>query len=325
MMPPIATQAVVLAEARGPVTVRTFAVPEPGPGQALVKMEACGLCHSDLFVSGLEKLPLAPLILGHEGIGRIAALGPGVGGWPAGQRVGLTFLASTCGNCEWCRSGRERFCARQLNFGYSMHGALAGYAVAPVEHLVRVSEALPAEAAAPLCCAGWTAYGALRETGLSAGQSIALFGMGGLGHLAVQFARHRGLRVAAVDVSAEKLGLARACGAEAEVPADAAVVFTASPAAIQQAFRGLKRNATLVLVGLSTTQYELAITDTVLKGLTVRGSYLGTRRDLEEVFRLAEQGVVRTHTETHALAETPELLEKMRRGELLGRAVVSCA
>jgi propanol-preferring alcohol dehydrogenase len=333
---PQSTPAAILPEPRGSIMVATIPLAEPRTGEVLVRMEACGLCHSDLFVASLEKLPLAPLTLGHEGIGRIVALGPGVDGWSPGERAGITFLASTCGVCELCASGSERFCPRQLNFGYTVNGALSAYAVVPAPLLVRVPDALPADEAAPLCCAGWTAFGALREAGLRPGQSVALWGMGGLGHLAIQYARHLGLRVAAADVAESKLEMARALGADLALPAetagrtlqkqwggaDAAIVLTGSPAAIQQAFRALKRRGTLITCGLSTNQYELPIVDTVLKGISIRGSYLGTRADLEEVFRLAEAGVGRAHIERHTLDQAPELLEKMRRGEILGRAVV---
>jgi propanol-preferring alcohol dehydrogenase len=200
-----------------------------------------------------------------------------------------------------------------------------------------VPETLAAADAAPLCCAGWTAYRAIREAGLEPGAAIAVFGMGGLGHLAVQYARHAGLRVAAVDVAGEKLELAREVGAEITVRADnagrilqkehggmdAAVVLTASVAAIGEAMRALKRCGTLVLVGLAHGVFELPVIETVLRGITIRGSFLGTRADLEEVFRLSAAGIVRTHVERHSLEDTPELLAKMRRGELLGRAVIA--
>jgi alcohol dehydrogenase, propanol-preferring len=333
---PSHTTAAILTAPRGSITVASVPVAEPGTGEVLIKMEACGLCHSDLFVSSLEKLPLVPLTLGHEGIGRIEALGAGVAGFAEGDRAGITFLASTCGACELCLTGRERFCGRQLNFGYTVHGALTGYAVVPAPLLFRVPETLPAAEAAPLCCAGWTAYGALREAGLKRGQSVALFGMGGLGHMAIQYARHLGLRVAAVDLSESKLEMARSLGADLALPAenagrtlqkqwggaDAAIVLTGSPAAIQQAFRSLKRGGTLIASGLSTSQYELPIVDTVLKGVSIRGSYLGTRADLKEVFRLAQSGVGRPHIEVHALDAAPALFEAMRRGDILGRAVV---
>lgn len=330
------TQAAILANARGAVNVDSIFVGEPGPGEVLVRMEACGICHSDLFVAGLEKLPVAPLTLGHEGIGRIEAVGEGVREWSTGDRAGVTFLGTTCGVCEWCANGLERFCPKQTNFGYTLQGALTGAMIAPGSALVRVAETLDAAAAAPLCCAGWTAYGALREADLEKGKSVALFGFGGLGHLALEMARLRGLTVAAVDVNEAKLEMAREAGAAIAVNGetagrtlqkefggvDAALVLTPSPAAIQQAFRSLKRTGTLVLVGLAMSQYELPLVDTVLKGITVRGSYLGTRGDLEEVFALAAGGSIHARVERHTLDETPEILERLRRGEIAGRAVV---
>lgn len=321
------SRAVVLEGPKGAITVREVDVPEPGPGELLVRMEACGICHSDLFVAGLEKLPLAPLTLGHEGIGRVVT---------TGERVGITFLADTCGSCEPCRHGVERYCSRQVNSGFTAHGALAEFAIVRERQAVRIPEALDPADGAPLCCAGWTAYGAIREAGLRAGQTIALFGMGGLGHLAVQYARLRGLRVAAVDVSEEKLEQARSLGAEWAVSAesagkalqkemggvDAAVVLTGSPAAIAQAFRSVKRTGLVVLVGLSSNQYELPIVDTVLKGVSIRGSYLGTREDLAEVMRLGAEGVVKARVETFGIDEAPALLELLQAGRIAGRAVV---
>ncbi|HTK75207.1 MAG TPA: alcohol dehydrogenase catalytic domain-containing protein, partial [Gemmataceae bacterium] len=296
----------------------------------------CGVCHSDLFVGSLEKLPRTPLTIGHEGIGRVEAIGTGVDGWSAGDRAGITFLGTTCGSCEYCRSGRERYCAKQTNFGYTLDGALAEYAVAPAAALVRAPEGIDAAALAPMCCAGWTALGGVREAGVAAGQSVALFGFGGLGHLALQAARHRGARVAVVDASEEKLEQARAAGADLAVAAetagrtllkewggvDAAIVLTGSAAAIPQAFKGLKRLGTLALVGLSVSQYELPLVDTVLKGARIVGSYLGSREDLAEVFALTSNGTLRAHIETHAIEDTAEVLDRMRRGQVAGRAVV---
>jgi propanol-preferring alcohol dehydrogenase len=318
------TQSAVLAQARGPVAIESIYLGEPGAGEMLLRMEACGVCHSDLFVAGLEKLPLAPLTLGHEGIARVEAVGAGVSGWSPGDRAGITFLGTTCGSCEWCSSGRERFCPRQTNFGYTLHGALTEYAIVPAAALVRVPETLAAAEAAPLCCAGWTAFGALREAGLQRGDSVALFGLGGLGHLALQLAKVQGLRMARewgaeVAVHGENAGrtLQKEYGG-----VDAALVLTPSASAIHQAFRALKRTGTLVLVGLAMSQYELPLVDTVLKGITVRGSYLGTQQDLTEVFDLAAAGLIRAHVEVHSLDETPAVLERLRRGELMGRAVI---
>lgn len=331
------TLAAVLGQARGAVTVEPLYLGEPGPGEVLLRMEACGVCHSDLFVAGLEKLPVSPLTLGHEGIGIVQAVGAGVAGWASGDRAGMTFLGTTCGACEWCASGRERFCPKQTNFGYTLQGALSEFAIVPAAALVRVPAALAAVAAAPLCCAGWTARGALREAALARGDSVALFGFGGLGHLALQMARHQGLRALVADVSDEKLEQARAGGADLAVRAEeagkklqkefggvhAAIVLTPSPAAIQQAFRALRRNGTLVLVGLATSVYELPLVDTVLKGVTVRGSYLGSRQDLADVFDMACGGALRAHVEKYGLADAPAVLERLRRGEIAGRAVIS--
>lgn len=327
---------VVLRAAHAPVAVTHLATPEPAAGHVLVQMEACGICHSDVFIAGMDKPPLLPLVLGHEGIGRVEKLGAGVQSLIPGDRVGITFLASTCGTCEWCGTGRERYCPQQVNCGYTGAGALAGYASVPAQHLVRVPDALDAAEAAPLCCAGWTAYHAIRETGLPPGSTVAIFGIGGLGHFAIQYARASYLRVAGVDMSETKLALARELGAEITLLAenagrrlqkeyggvDAAVVLTASTAAIPDAMRSLKRCGTLVLVGLAPGTFAMPVIDTVLKGITVRGSFLGTRQDLDQVFRLAATGAVRPHIERHNMEEVPELFEKMQRGELAGRAVI---
>jgi alcohol dehydrogenase, propanol-preferring len=329
-------RAAVLSTARGKISIVADRIAEPGPGEALVRMEACGICHSDLFVAGLERLPLLPLTLGHEGIGRVEVVGSGVTNAAAGDRVGITFLASTCGECELCRSGLERYCARQLNSGYTAHGALATRAVVRTQMLAKIPESLSAAEAAPICCAGWTAYGAVRESELRDGQLLAIFGMGGLGHMALQYAAIRGVRVAAVDVSEEKLRMAAAQGAEICVPAenagrtlqkqhggaDAAIVLTPASAAIDQAFRSVKRTGTVVLVGLANTRFELPIVDTVLKGIRVHGSFIGSRQDLDDALRLAVERKVTPHVETHPLERTPELLDRLHRGELMGRAVI---
>ena len=329
-------RAAVLSSPRGAVSIVDDRLPEPGADEALVRMEACGICHSDLFVAGLERLPLVPVTLGHEGVGRVEATGPGVTNVQAGDRVGVTFLAATCGQCELCRSGLERFCAKQLNAGYTVHGALATRAVVRAQHLAKIPDALDAAEAAPICCAGWTTYGAVRESGLRTGQLLAIFGMGGLGHMAQQYAAERGLRVAAVDMSEEKLRMAAAAGAEICAPAgnagralqvkcggaDAAIVLTPAPAAIEQAFRSVKRTGKVVLVGLANSPFELPVIDTVLKGIHVLGSFIGSRQDLDDALRLAVEGKVKPHVERHELDRAPELMQRLHRGEVNGRAVV---
>ncbi len=329
-------QAAILAAPRGAVQIAEVGLQPPGPGEAMVRMLACGICHSDVMIAGLEKLPLAPLILGHEAIGVVESVGEGVTNVAPGDRVGVTYLASACGACEACLGGRERFCLKQQNHGYSRHGALTTRGVMAAGNLIRVPESLSGEEAAPLCCAGWTAMGALREAGLERGQLLAIFGMGGLGHLALQYALHDGLRVVAADVSEEKLEFARQLGAESAVlveqsrkeilkdrgGADAAIVFAASANAAAAALACLKRCGRLILVGLTADAFPVSVNEMVLKGIRIQGSYLGTRADLEHVFELATGGVARPKVTVYPLDRAPELIERLRRGELTGRAVV---
>jgi len=332
------TQAVFLTTPRGSIEVRDHQPGPPAPGEVQVEMEACGVCHSDLMIAGLEQLPIAPLVLGHEGIGRVRAVGEGVTAVALGDRVGVTFLASTCGRCELCTAGHERFCARQLQHGYTAHGAMRHLANVSARHLVRVPPELPAEKAAPLCCAGWTALGAVRGTGLAAGQRLAVFGLGGVGHLAVQYARHFGLEVVAVDVNPAKLEQARALGAAHVLPAadagraisktlggvDAAIAFTSAPEGLREALRSLKRRATLYLVGMADrARVELSLNDAIVKGVAVRGSFLGTRADLEEAFALATAGVALPHVEVYNPDQVAGVLDRLRGGRVLGRAVLA--
>lgn len=330
------TRATCLTAPQGPIVVSEMPLGEPGPGEALVRMEACGICHSDVMIAGLQSLPVAPLVLGHEGIGVVEAVGEGVTNVAVGDRVGITYFAAGCGKCDTCRSGNARYCARQQNHGYTRHGALAGASVVASQNLIRVPASLSAEEAAPLCCAGWTALGALHEAACPAGGLVAIFGMGGLGHLAVQYARHMGLKTAVVDVSEEKLEFARKLGAGAAATpeasrqtivkelggADAAIVFTASAAAVPAAFSCLKRRGSLILVGLTGDRYSLPVSETVLKGIRVQGSYLGTRADLEQVFALAEQGVAKPEVTAYALEESPALIQRLKEGRITGRAVI---
>ncbi len=327
----------MLTTPRQPLTLSERTV-EPGRGEVLLRMEACGLCHSDLMIAFLEALPRLPLVLGHEGIGRVERLGEGVTGLSIGDRVGVTYLAESCLQCELCRAGLERFCAKAMHHGYTRDGAMATFVVAAAQQLVKVPESLDAAVAAPLCCAGWTAYSAVKGTKLEPGRKVALFGLGGLGHLAVQYARHAALSAAACDVSEAKLEQARKLGAERALLSvgagrelqkswggvDAALVFTASAQAIQEAFRAVKRTGEVVLVGMGGgARYDLPLNDTILRGVRIRGSFLGSRAELEEVFRLALEGVGVPHVQRHRLEDVPELIYRLRDGMVMGRAVVT--
>ncbi len=320
-----------------PVTIHAFAPPEPGPGEAAIRLEACGICHSDVMITGLEKLPLSPLILGHEGIGVVTATGADVTQVQPGDRVGITYFASSCGNCDACRNGHQRFCAKQTNHGYTRQGALATETVAAVQSLVKVPAALSAAEAAPLCCAGWTAMGAIRTARVQAGETVAIAGFGGLGHLALQYVKALGANAAVIDVSEAKLEHARELGAIAVTTpenarkvllkemggVDAALVFTASAAIVPTAISSLKRRGRAVLVGLTTDTFAVSPTELVIKGVSVQGSYLGSPEDLAQVFALAEQGMVKAKVSAHPLDQAPELISQLKQGRIAGRAVIA--
>ena len=310
--------------------------PEPGAGEALVRVEACGLCRSDLFIQSLESLPQAPLTLGHEGIGVVEKLGPEASGLAVGDRVGLTYLYGGCGACESCAVGRPELCGRQRNRGFHVDGAFAALALARADCVARVPSRLDAATAAPLCCAGWTAYRAVKTAALEDGAWLAIWGAGGLGQLAVQLARLEGWRVAAVDPSAANRKLAAEAGAELTLDpgaddlrkafkgiggAHGAISFVGKAGAVRAAVRAVRRGGCAVLVGLAPETIELPLLDVVLKGLRVEGSFLGRQPDLDAVFELALQGKIRSASQTCGLDDVPTALESMRAGELAGRMV----
>ncbi len=325
-----------IAEPRAELRIVDAPGPVPGEGEAVVRLEACGLCRSDLFIQSLESLPHAPLTLGHEGIGVVEKLGPGVKGLAAGDRVGLTYLYSGCGGCEACAAGRPELCARQRNRGFHVDGAFAELAVARADCVVRVPAELEAAVAAPLNCAGWTAYRAVKTAALAPQEWLAVWGAGGLGQLAIQLARLEGWRVAAVDPSAANLELAAEAGAELRLNPDqddlrkafksiggahGAINFVGKAAAVRSAVRAVRRGGCVVLVGLAPETIELPLLDVVLKGLRVEGSFLGRQADLDAVFELAVRGRIRPAAQTCSLDDIPAALEQMRADALAGRMV----
>ena len=328
-----------LLEPRGPVVIEEVPIPTPGPGEVRLQTEACGLCHSDLFIRSLPSLPHAPVTLGHEAIATIEQLGPDVDGFKTGDRVGLTYLYGGCGSCESCEESRPELCARQLNTGYHVDGAFAEFVVARAASIVKAPPDLPASHLAPLCCAGWTAYHAVAATDLEPGSWLAIYGIGGLGHLAIQFAKLRGLRVAAVDLAPEKLSLASELGAEITVNsqeedpsrllrkklkgAHAAISFAASASAVGQAFASLRRNGILILVGLAAEKFELPLVDVVLKQIRIHGSFLGRREEIEGAFEIARRGDLRIEVQTCSLEDLPQAMDDMQAGKVTGRTVVT--
>ncbi|MET9300552.1 zinc-dependent alcohol dehydrogenase [Micromonospora aurantiaca] len=323
-----------------PMEITERPVPEVGPGEILVRIEASGLCHTDIHAARGEwpVKPTPPFVPGHEGVGLVERVGPGVTEHAVGDRVALPWLGWACGTCAYCVTGWETLCESQRNTGYSIDGAHAEYAVASARYAVRVPDAVDPFEAAPLTCAGVTTYKAVKVAGVRPGERVAIFGIGGLGHLAQQYAQIFGAETVAVDVTAEKLELATSLGAAHTVDAattdpveritalggvDVAIVLAASPRVIEQAHRSLRRGGRLVLVSLpADNAITLPVFETVLKGITVLGSIVGTRADLAEVFALHAAGRTRVVYETRKLDDINDAVDDVLAGRVPARLVL---
>ena len=323
----------VVHDFAAPLTIEERPIPTPGEGQVLVKVEASGLCHTDIHAAHGDwpVKPGLPLVPGHEGVGRIVGLGADVHSeLSEGDRVALPWLGYACGECRYCNDGRETLCEKQINSGYGMDGAYGEYTVGYARHVVKVPDGVEPLVAAPLTCAGVTTYKAVKVSGARPSMLAAVFGVGGLGHLAVQYAEIAGCEVVAVDIHEDKLALARELGAHhtvnaaeqdpvAEIKklggADVAVSTAVSPRAFEQAFGAMARGGTLVFVGLPAENVvKLPIFETVLQGITIRGSIVGTHHDLEEVFELHKQGRTKVVYETRKLDQVNEAFQEVMDG-----------
>ena len=326
-------KAAVVPTLGAPLEIRDVPVPEPGPGQVLVRIETCGLCHTDIHAARGEwpVKPSPPFIPGHEGVGVIESLGAGpMYGLEPGMRVALPWLGYACGVCRYCNSGRETLCLEQQNMGYALNGGFAEYAIGYARHVVRVPDGIDPADASPLTCAGVTTYKAVKDSGARSASLVAVFGVGGLGHLAVQYARITGASVVAVDINNARLESARAVGAEhlvnplEEDPiaaiqrlggADAAISTAVSPKAFEQAYGSLARGGKLVFVGLPADNHiQLPIFETVLGGLDIHGSIVGTRHDLEEVFELHRRGLTKLEYAERSLDDVNTAIEQVLDG-----------
>jgi alcohol dehydrogenase, propanol-preferring len=316
-----------------PLAIEDVPTPTPDTGQVLVRIETSGLCHTDIHAARGEwpVKPSPPFIPGHEGVGIVERVGPGPAyGLEPGMRVALPWLGYACGVCRYCNSGRETLCEHQLNTGYGIDGSFAEYALGYARHVVRVPEGVNPADASPLTCAGVTTYKAVKDSGARSSSLVAVFGTGGLGHLAVQYARITGASVVAVDPNPARLETALEIGAEhvgnpAEEDAaaaiqrlggaDAAIATAATPAAYEQAFGSLARGGKLVFVGLPADNHmRLPIFETVLGGIELRGSIVGTRHDLEEVFELHRRGLTRVEYAECRLDDVNEAIEQVLDG-----------
>ena len=332
-------RAAVVREFHSPLKVEQVARPALEPGQIRAKVEASGLCHTDIHAAHGDwpVKPSPPFIPGHEGVGAVIELGPGVTEVAIGDRVAMPWLGYACGTCDHCVSGWETLCLEQKNMGYSIDGGLAEEAVAYGRYVVKVPEGVDPFDAAPLTCAGVTTYKAVKVAGTRSSDLVAVFGVGGLGHLAIQYAAIAGGRVIAIDLVDDKLELARELGAEFTINAaeedpveaiqrlggaDQAIALAVAPRAFEQAYRSLRRGGTLVFVALpADNEITLPIFETVLNGITLVGSIVGTRTDLREVFELHAAGKTRVIREIRPLDSINESIADVEAARVPARIV----
>lgn len=337
-------KAAVVTAFTEPLQVVEREIPVPTAGQVLVRLEACGLCHTDIHAARGDwpVQPGLPFVPGHEGIGIVEVLGAGVTSRRAGERVAIAWLGSACGACRYCIDGRETLCEKQENSGYSVDGAFAEYAVSSADYVVPVPDGISSVDAAPLSCAGVTTYKAMKVARIQPTERVGVFGIGGLGHLAVQYAAIMGGTVVAIDIVDEKLDLAIELGATHVVNAgrtepvaaldalgglDVAVVLAASPHVFEEAFASLRRGGRLICVALpgDAATMNIPIFETVLKGISIIGSIVGTREDLVEVFALHAAGRTSVVAETRSIDDVNEAIAEVLTGHIAARLVFDYA
>lgn len=333
-------KAAVVNEFGKPLVIEDYPKPNPGPGQIVVKIEATGVCHTDLHaVNGDWPVkPNPPFIPGHEGVGYVAEIGAGVRSVKEGDRVGVPWLHTACGHCRHCVSGWETICPSQENTGYSVNGSFAEYVLADPNYVGLLPDNLEFAPASPILCAGVTVYKGLKETEARPGQTVVITGIGGLGHLAVQYAKAMGLHVVAVDIAESKLNLASKLGADsvinaaevdpvAEVQkgggAEGVLITAVSPKSFSQGVGMLARGGTMSLVGLPPGEFSLPIFETVLQRKTIRGSIVGTRQDLAESLNFAAEGKVTSQYSTNKLENINQVFDQMVAGSIDGRVVLT--
>ena len=333
--------AAVVEQFGKPLTIQEWEIPSPGAGQILVKTEACGVCHTDLHAANGDwpLKPTLPFIPGHEGIGRVVAAGAGVTAVKEGDRVGVPWLYSACGHCEHCLAAWETVCPQAQFGGYTKNGGFAEYLLADPNYVAHVPAGLSAKEAAPIICAGVTTYKGIKETGARPGQWIAISGVGGLGHLAIQYAKVMGLQVCAVDVDDGKLAHAKRLGADLVINAKAGdpaaavkkatgggahgVLITApSLGAFKQGVGMTRSRGTCVLVGLPPGEFPVPLFEVVASCITIRGSFVGTRQDMVEALAFAADGKVKADIELQPLSSINNIFERLQHGHVESRVVI---
>ena len=334
-------QAAVVEQFGKPLVLQEWDIPSVGPGQILVKTEACGVCHTDLHAARGDwpLKPKLPFIPGHEGIGLVVAVGSGVTIVKEGDRVGVPWLYSACGHCEYCLKAEEPVCPEAQFGGYTVNGSFAEYVLADPDYVAHIPKGLGAKEAAPLICAGITSYKGIKETKAKPGEWIAISGIGGLGHLAVQYAKVMGLRIAAIDIDDRKLDHAKRLGADLminakkndpaailkkEIGGGAHGVLITAPSlpAFKQGIEMTRKHGTCVLVGLPPGDFPVPLFDVVANCVTIRGSFVGTRGDMAEALAFAADGKVKADIELQPLSAINKIFERLEHGDVPSRVVL---
>lgn len=336
-------KAAVLRQFKSPLVIEDVPRPSVGVNDLLIQVEACGVCHSDLHVADGDwpqfvSITKMPLILGHEIAGKVVEKGSAVGEFQIGDRVGIPWIYWTCGECEFCLEENENLCAKQKITGVTVDGGFAEYVKAPASHATKIPAGLPAAEAAPLFCAGVTVYRALKQAQISRGQRLAIFGIGGLGHLAVQIGRELGAEIIAIDTADEKLHLAESLGAVMGLNAAStnvakelrvkggvhvALVTSAAKAAYDTAFACVRPRGKLLAVGLPSENVCFPAIMMAAKEIRIQASAVGTRQDLRDILALASKGKIRCHLALRPLAEVNLALNQLREGKVSGRVALS--
>jgi propanol-preferring alcohol dehydrogenase len=336
-------KAAILQEFKKPLVLEEVPRPVLEANEVLIQVEACGVCHSDLHLADgdwpqLAAITKKPVILGHEIAGHVVERGASVREFQVGDRAGVPWIYWTCGECEFCQGGDENLCVKQEITGVTVDGGFAEFLRVSASHAVKIPEGLSAIEAAPLFCAGVTAHRALKQAKIFPGQRLAIFGIGGLGHIAVQIARELGAEITAVDISEQKLGLAKSLGAasclnaastnvikelRAKGGVHVAIVTSAAKTAYDVAFSCLRPTGTLLVVGLPSENICFPPILMAAREVRIRASAVGTRQDVREVLAMASQGKIRCHVTARPLADANEVLEQLRHGQVSGRIALT--
>lgn len=309
------------------------------PGEALLKMECCGVCHTDLHVKNADFGDVSGVVLGHEGIGEVVEVADGVTSLKIGDRASVAWFFEGCGHCEYCTSGRETLCRSVKNAGYTADGGMSEYCIVTADYAVKVPEGLASAPASSITCAGVTTYKAIKESGIRPGQWILISGLGGLGNLALQYAKNVfNAKVIAVDINDKQLDFAKELGADMLINplnenvgeviqekvggAHAAVVTAVAKAAFNSAVDAVRAGGRVVAVGLPSSSMDLNIPRLVLDGIQVVGSLVGTREDLKEAFQFGAEGKVVPVCHMRPMEDINDIFEEMEQGKIKGRMVI---